>query len=219
MGRRCAGSRNPPPRRAAMRLGVVALLAGACVPSAYDRDLVTQLDREILALKDRNDTLSERLDNCDAEGHPGEIYPQLVQVFSGTEVEVSHVGVRAVLVIPSEVLFSSGSVQVREEATMVVDLLATALGLHEDRHVWIISHTDSPTLSSSMRRRYGSHWGLTTAMSASFMSSLVDMGVAETRFTIAGQGASSPRKSSDTPEGAGRNRRVVVVIGPPGAWG
>jgi len=190
------------------------VLLGACVPASYDRDLVTQLDREILALKQRNQVMGEQLENCDVAGDPGPIYAELVQVFSGTDVKVSKQGMRTVVVIPADRLFGRLSSKMREEAIMVPDMLATALQLHEDKHVWVIAHTDDEELSGSARRRFGSLWGLSMAQSTSFMVALVELGVAERRFTIAGRGGQEPLVQPDTPEGRASNRRLVVVIGP-----
>ncbi len=191
------------------------VLLGACVPASYDRDLVTQLDREILALKERNKVVSGKLENCDVDGNPGPIYAELVQVFSGTDVRVSKHGMRTVVVIPADRLFGRLGSQLREEAIMVPDMLATALQLHDDKHVWVIAHTDDEELSGSSRRRYGSLWGLSMAQATGFMVSLVELGVAERRFTIAGRGGQEPVAETDTPEGRASNRRLVVVIGPP----
>ena len=97
-----------------MSIVVIALMAWACVPATYDRDLVTQLDREILALKQRNELLGAASQDCDQGADPGPIYAELVQVFSGTQVKVSRSGSRTVVVVPSDELFASGQTVVRE---------------------------------------------------------------------------------------------------------
>lgn len=197
----------------------LALSAMGCIPATYDRDLVTQLDREILALKQRNDVLQERVEDCaDAGADPGPVYTELVQVFSGTEVEVLRNGVRTVVVVPSDQLFSPGQTVVRDEAMMVPDMLATALGLHEDLSVQVIAHTDDVELTGAARRRYLSLWGLSMAQATGFMVALVELGVDESRFTISGRGAQEPVAESDTPEGRAQNRRIVVIIGPSHDW-
>jgi len=190
-------------------------LATGCLKPA-DSDLVTQLDREVIALHKKNQMLENQLQSCSEGDLNTELYAQLNQVFSGTEITVEREGSRAVVVIPGELVFSPGSTKVRDEATMVTDLLATALTLHQDTHIWVIGHTDDDALVGTLRRRYGDNWGLSTARASAFMHLLVDkFGIAASRFTIAGQGETRPVATNDTPEGRVRNRRLVVVIGPP----
>lgn len=201
------------------RLAWLALLLGGCVPATYDRDLVTQLDREILALKQRTEVLQDQVKNCaDAGGEAGPIYTELVQVFSGTEVKVLRSGVRTVVVVPSDQLFSPGETVVRDEAMMVPDMLATALGLHPELSVQVVAHTDNVELSGADKRRYLSLWGLSMAQATGFMVALVQLGVDESRFTISGRGGQEPVAESDTPEGRAQNRRIVVIIGPSHDW-
>ena len=201
-----------------MPLSLVLWAALLGCPKAADRELVHQLDREILALRERNEALKTQLQSCSAGELDTELYAQLNQVFSGTEVQVGRAGVRAVVTIPGELLFAPGSVEVREEARMVLDLLGIALRLHGDTHVWVVAHTDDEALSGALKRRFLDNWGLSTARSRAIMLKLSeDFGVEAERFTIAGRGSSEPVAENDTPEGRAKNRRVVVVIGAPDA--
>lgn len=196
------------------------MLLAACPPSAYDQNLVGQLDREVLALGERNKALEARLEDCSASDAPAsELFTELMQVFSGSEVLVERRGVRTLVTIPGSVLFSPGRVDVRQEAEMVLDLLATGLKLHPEQHIMVIGHTDDQALSGSLRRRYGSNFELSALRAASFMRHLVDrFGVDRTRFTIAGRGPMDPLVSNDTPEGRAQNRRIQLVVGPPEPW-
>ncbi|MCK6506507.1 OmpA family protein [Myxococcota bacterium] len=191
------------------------LLLTGC-PHTGDTDLVQQLDREVIALRKKNQVLEEQLQACGQGELETALYAQLVQVFSGTEVTVHREGARAAVVIPGELLFAPGSTEVRDEAAMVSDLLATALNLHPQTQVWIIGHTDDDPLSGSLKRRFGDNWGLAAGRAQAFMRVLVDrFGVAEARFSISGRGPVHPIATNDTPEGRALNRRIVVVVGPP----
>lgn len=187
----------------------------ACATTGGSSNLVEQLDREIIALRKRNEALHAQLQSCSEGELDTEIYAELTQVFSGSEVQVSRAGARTVVVIPGELLFAPGSTSVREESAMVLDLLAVALRIHADTQVQVIGHTDDDPLTGTLRRKYGDNWGLSTARAHAFMLKLVDdFGVEADRFTIAGRGPSEPVVSNDTPEGRARNRRIVVVVGP-----
>lgn len=184
-------------------------------PDERQQALIYQLDREVIALKLRNDQLREQAERCDdPQGNP--IYTELLQVFSGSEVSVERDGAQTVVIIPGALLYSSGSTTIRAEATMVLDLLSVALNLHADAKVRVIGHTDDRPLVGALRRRYGTNWELSVFRAAALMRAMVgDFGVQEDRFTIAGRGSSQPIASNDTPEGRERNRRLVVIIGPP----
>ena len=200
-------------------MGVIVLALIGCAwirPDEHQQTLIYQLDREVIALKLRNDQLREQVERCSDGTRDNPIYTELLQVFSSSEVAVEREGAQTVVVIPGGLLFSSGSITIRDEATMVLDLLSVALKLHTDAKVRVIGHTDDRPLAGSLRRRYGTNWELSVFRAAALMRAMVeDFDVEEDRFTIAGRGASEPIASNDTPEGRERNRRLVVIIGPP----
>jgi len=204
----------------ALAFGLMAGLLSGCIPSPYDQPLVEQLDREVLALQERNRMCKEQLVTCSQDGTPHVFYSEMVEVFSGTEVKVERSGPNTVLVVPGGMLFSSGRTTIRQEAMMVLDLLSIGLHLHSDLHVWVIGHTDdSPLSSSSMRRKYGTNWELSAHRAASVMHVMVkEFDLPAERFTIGGRGPVQPIVANDTTEGRALNRRLVIVVGPPDEW-
>ena len=179
------------------------------------QNLVQQLDREVIALTERNRILQNRLETCDQNSGPSPIYTELVQVFSSTEVKVSRQGARTLVSIPAAVLFSSSAVQVRQEATMVLDMLATALSIHPDQAVWIIGHTGDLAPTGSLRNRFRSNWELSAFQAAALLHTLTErFGLDPKRFTISGRGAEEPIADNDTPAGRNHNNRIVIVILP-----
>ena len=199
-------------------MGLILLALIGCAWVRFDEQqqaLVYQLDREIIALKLRNDQLREQVERCAQDPSSNPIYTELFQVFSDSEVLVERDGAQTVVTIPGALLFSSGSTTIRAEAAMVLDPLSTALSLHTDATVRVIGHTDDRPLAGSLRRRYGTNWELSVFRAAALMRIMVDeFGLQEERFIISGRGASQPIATNDTPEGRERNRRLVVVIGP-----
>ncbi|MCB9780653.1 MAG: OmpA family protein [Alphaproteobacteria bacterium] len=203
-----------PPCRPPAALLLLSLWATGCL-APKDAELIRSLDAEIIAVRQKNAMLQAELANCSEGELESDLYAQLTQVFSGTEVWVAREGARSVVVIPGSVLFRPGETTIREEATMVLDLLATALKLHPDTQAWIIGHTDDHALSGTLKRKYDDNWGLSTARARAFMDRLVtDFEMDPDRFTVAGRGPSDPIDVNDTPEGRERNRRIVVVVGP-----
>ena len=202
-------------------LVLLPLCGPACVPhTPSDMALIQQLDQEVLAARERNRTLEEQLQHCGETGSTAEIFRELSQVLSGTEVELERDGPRTAVIIPSDMLFGSDGIEVRQEATMVLDLLATALKLHPGLSVMVLAHTDDQPVPRELRRLAPDHWALSTAQArAVALSLIINFGVEETRLSVAGRGSAAPRSPNDTPAERARNRRVVVVIGPPAPWG
>lgn len=201
----------------ALHRALLAGLVAGCAHTTDNPDLVNQLDREVIALKEHNAMLRKQVQDCDQGGPAPQIYTELYQVFSGTEVEVERQGRLTVVTIPGSLLFRAGSTDIREEARMVIDMLGTALGLHPDTHVRIVGYTDDQPLTGHLRLRYGTNWELSALRAAQFMHSLVDgYHLSPDRFTISGRGPVDPIASNDTPEGRALNRRIEVVIGPGG---
>ena len=179
--------------------------------------LVRQLDGEVVALRNRNQMLENRSRNCqDPYAAPAPIYSELHQVFSSMEVEVWRNGATTLVGIPGEQLFGSGSVRVRREAMMVLDLLADALKAHPEQSILVTGHTDDKPLSGRLRQTYASNWELSSTRAAAVIRVLVgNFEVSPERFTVAGRAEFDPIEDNSTPEGRASNRRVVVSILPP----
>ena len=179
--------------------------------------LVRQLDGEINALHTRNQMLENQARNCqDPYAAPAPIYSELHQVFSSMEVEVWRNGATTLVGIPGEQIFASGSVRVRREAMMVLDLLADALKAHPEQSITVTGHTDDKALTGRLRQTYGTNWELSSTRAAAIVRVLVDDFLVEgERFTVAGRAEFDPIEDNSTPEGRAANRRVVVSILPP----
>lgn len=207
-------------RRAVVPALVLVLLA-AMLPYAVragaspDRELIGQLDREVIALKQKLRYLEERLAGSAPGGEVGSLYPELVQVYSGGPVKVDRAGGATRVSLPGDILFSSGSVLLREEATFALDLLATALKLHMDVNVLMVGHTDTDAPAGLFKKMYATNWELSYARALAVTRALAeDHGVPYTHFTVAGRADLDPLTGNDTPEGRATNRRVVAHLSP-----
>jgi flagellar motor protein MotB len=204
--------------RRLLRAGLVAgaLLAvplGVRAGASTDRELIGQLDREVIALQQKVKILEDRLTGCAEGGAASTLYPELVQVYSGGPVKVERTGATTRVILPGELLFSTGSVIVREEADFALDLLATALKLHMNARVLLVGHSDSDPPSGPFRKLFPSNWELSYARALAVGRELTEgHGVPSTRFTIAGRGDLDPLTGNDTPEGRATNRRVVAHL-------
>lgn len=202
-----------------MRQGWI-LLCLAASPAVYagaadDRQLIGQLDREVIALKQRIKALEEGTKSCGSGSEPSPIYAELTQAFAGQPVTVSRIGTETLVTIPEQVLFSNGAMTMREEGEFAMDLLATGLKAHADMDVVVVGHGDGEPPPGNLRKLYPTPWELSAIRADIVARNLIEgYGVSPHRFTVAARGDQDPVASGDTPEGRAQNRRIVVHILP-----
>lgn len=199
----------------------LVMLLAACPPKhGGNEGLVYQLDKEVIALKQKVEWLEAKQGDCEGSGEPAPIYAELIQIMPASEATVTREGSVTLVSVPASKLFASGSFRLRSEATMVLDLLATALNLHPTSPVHIVGYTDDSPLGGSFKRYYASNWELSAMRSGAVARELMGRyELAPERLTILGRGPMEPVADNDTPEGRDANRRIVVRILPPAALG
>lgn len=198
-----------------MRLLLPLLVAG-CLRKPPPDPLSDKLESEVQALRARNEILESRLARCtdEAMGINPDLARQLYQVFADTEVKVERRQNLTLLIFPGELLFPTDSLTLRQEALPMLDLLATALGLHPDQRVWIVGYADRPPKSASLAKLYPSTFEWSAAQASVVMRALIGkFSLDPARFVVAGRGDASPLSQEDTPEAHARNRRVEIVFG------
>lgn len=196
------------------------LLLMGCPHSGYYKDgagLEAQLDREIQALRSQVRELEGELESCDVQGEPDRMYADLHQVFAGTEVVVERAGNATKVIIPGDHLFRAGTTDTRQEANMTLDLLATAVNIHDKHQVVIEGHTDDSMPTGELARYYRSNWEVSFARAKAVMEVLTkSYGVSESRISLVARGEFDPVASNDVSSGKAQNRRIVIYIYPPG---
>lgn len=179
---------------------------------------VDQLDREVMACQDRLAAAQESSRHCDSGGPPPPVYTELLQTFADSEVEVLRDGPRVVVVFPGGLLFGGGSVEVRKEAMLPVDLLATAMSLHPELHAWIGGHTSDAPIPRPYSK-YHTHRSWSFAQADALAKVLTErFSVAPERLAVAAYGDSRPRAENETEGGRRKNHRIVVILGPSEDW-
>ncbi len=195
---------------------MLALLwPGGCGLRRDPDHLARQLEREVQALNQIVRDLREQAETCEEPGRTTALYADLHQVFSGTEAEVFQVGITTVVRLPVGLLFTDRyELRLREEATMQLDLLATALRLHPNTTVEVVGHTDDGMLPPDIERMgglLGLSWRYAEAVARKLTA---EFDVDPARFTVSARGPWAPIASNDVPSGQERNRRVEVRIRP-----
>ncbi|MBN2532480.1 MAG: flagellar motor protein MotB [Spirochaetales bacterium] len=118
-----------------------------------------------------------------------------------------------IISLATDAYFREGSAEVDiEETREVLKNVAKLLKdpLMENSTFRIEGHTDSsPTDPNSL---YPTNWELSTARATNVLHYLVEFGVNEDQFQVAGFAHTVPFFENDTPEGRAANRRVDIVI-------
>ncbi|MBP1687101.1 MAG: OmpA family protein [Deltaproteobacteria bacterium] len=111
------------------------------------------------------------------------------------------------VVMPSDVMFSSGSAQLQPGARDKLRRFADVLNRYPQTTVQVIGHTDS-------RGSEASNDELSRRRAQSVAEELTADGVSAARLMTFGRGASQPVATNATPEGRAQNRRVEINVNP-----
>lgn len=207
-----------------LRLAGLAVLAclpwlAGCPPKTVYPDgsgLVGQLNREVQALQQTVRQLEYEAATCrDPQAGPDPLYQELHQILGNTEIRVERRGRTTIITFPADHLFGVDELSLREEATMTLDLMSTALKLHPEYTIEVEGHTDDGGVPMDQRRRFGDPFTFSAARAHALVATLVEeFGLREERFGVIGRGPSRPIASNDTDVGRRTNRRVVMYLYP-----
>jgi outer membrane protein OmpA-like peptidoglycan-associated protein len=132
-----------------------------------------------------------------------------------SELEAAPTDEGDLVTLPEDVLFDFDSATLKPEASATLDRLAEAAVLAQDRPVDIRGHTDA-------RGDDGYNLDLSRRRAEAVRDHLAGRGVDLARMTAEGFGETRPVAANegpggvDDPAGRQRNRRVEVLLGPPG---
>ena len=120
------------------------------------------------------------------------------------------------VILQGEVIFDSGSDQLRPEGDAFIGRLApTLVALLEaerDQMVLVGGHTDDRPLRGD--GRFASNWELSTARALAVTRVLTAAGLPATRVVAAGFGAEHPRVPNADEASRRKNRRIEVLLVP-----
>lgn len=132
----------------------------------------------------------------------------------GDREDIQVVGDR--FVFQAEVLFDSGSAEIRPEARQQIDKLAGVIKQLEAEIPpeinWVLrvdGHTDARPISSA---QFASNWELSSARAISVVRRLIELGVSPQHLVAAGFGEYQPIDTGRTEEAFRRNRRIELKL-------
>ncbi|HEY9521474.1 MAG TPA: peptidoglycan -binding protein [Methyloceanibacter sp.] len=132
----------------------------------------------------------------------------------GSRADFQVVGDR--FVFPADVLFDSGSADLKPEAMPQIDKLTDALKELETQIppdiAWVLridGHTDIKPITNV---NFPSNWELSSARAISVVRYLIDHGIPANRLVAAGFGEFQPLDPGDSDEALAKNRRIELKL-------
>ena len=110
--------------------------------------------------------------------------------------------------INDSLLFTPGSAELAAIASGVLNEIAPMLKDNE-RLIQVEGHTDNIAIHNDV---FYSNWELSAVRASSVVRMLSDTGIAETRLSALGFGATQPISENNTETGRAKNRRVSIMI-------
>lgn len=176
------------------------------------KGMTSSKDARIAELGKRlNTLLAKRVNKL--EQYQSEFFGRLREILKGNK-NVRIVGDRFLL--PSELLFASGSATINDNGRKELDKLAgTLLDVTDsipDDIDWILrvdGHTDRIPINT---KNFPSNWELSTARAVAVVRYLSDKGVPQKHMAAAGFGQFSPVAKGNSPEALQENRRIEIKL-------
>jgi outer membrane protein OmpA-like peptidoglycan-associated protein len=137
------------------------------------------------------------------EGEKGELRAQLLQQLNS--VLQTRDSARGLIVNMSDVLFQTGSSELRPQVREKLSKIAGIVLSHPGLKLAVEGHTDSVGSKGTNQR-------LSEKRAQAARDYLVSQGVSRDSITSQGFGEGSPIESNDTAEGRQKNRRVEMVV-------
>jgi len=163
--------------------------------------------------------LTEQLSNITPTALPVELSNALADWArqSGSDL-ISYDERRGVVQFKSDLLFASGSAEVKPEAARQLRLLADILNstAADDFDVLVVGHTDDQPIRHAAAK-HPTNWHLSVHRAISVQTILAKAGVSERRQAVMGMGEFHPLEPNPPDKtGNPRNRRVEIYIVPVG---
>jgi chemotaxis protein MotB len=114
--------------------------------------------------------------------------------------------------LPDDVLFPSGSAQLKKEGKEAIQSLAQVLKNVGERDFLVAGHTDNVPVSKS--GAFKSNWDLATSRAVTVVKLLTDSGVDPKHLTAAGYAEFDPIADNADKDGRAKNRRLEIILMP-----
>ena len=168
---------------------------------------------KIGSLESEVDSLGKERD--DIRARFAELKQELESDLHSKDIEIEQLkGDLTVIRLGSDILFDTGSAQLREAGRNALGHIAAALNEFPDRQISLEGHTDSVPISERLQDEYATNWELSTARAARAVRYLQQQGVSPERLRAVGYGPYRPVADNDDPTARGLNRRLEIMLLP-----
>jgi chemotaxis protein MotB len=135
---------------------------------------------------------------------------QFREMIASGQLRVRIVRGRMVVELPENILFDSGSAELKDTGKETLRRVAQILAQIPDREFLVAGHTDNVRV----RRSWPSNWELSAARGVVVTRFLAENGVPGPRLAAAGYGPFAPVANNGTPQGREQNRRIEIILMP-----
>ncbi len=185
---------------------------------AAARDDITALNGQLAQTREEKHVLEARLVDLSEQqkkeaAHFALLQSRLEQELDEHRVEITQLKNRMTVInLTSEVLFDSGSIEIKPAGRKVLNLIAESLNAYPEREISIDGHTDNVPVGRASR--YVSNWDLSTTRAIAALDHLQRAGVAPRRLRAVGHGEHKPIASNTDEIGRQLNRRIEIRLLP-----
>jgi len=199
-------------------VAVIALLGGCLVPQSRLDQQKLETDSCYAALERENKNKHELASTVVELEKKNETYDELVSSLQDEMkqklIEVKRQGQRVTVNVSDQVLFDSGSAEVKTAGQTALDKIAHVLAKVSDRRIDVEGHTDNLKVSPELARTFPSNWELSAARATTVVRYLEARGVNPKRMAAVGKSEFRPVAANSTPAGRQLNRRIEIVLTP-----
>lgn len=193
-----------------------------------------RLEQQYLATKQSLDAANARLQNLQASN--GQLEDQMKHILASNRPGSSPLSDDATLRLKrlkdkypdfefdpqtgvskfsTDLLFNTGSDEIRPEAMRVISEFASIMNQSDARHLKVLvsGHTDDrPVVKPGTQQKHQDNMGLSAHRALSVLRSLRKAGVAEGRMGVSGYGMHQPVEPNKSEATRARNRRVEIFV-------
>lgn len=185
---------------------------------------IEQMRSRIADLTAERDVLTEKLAKLAAEKKTkveevSKSYDTLIgsmkdEIAQG-QVIISQLKGQLSVKLQDEILFQSGSADIKADGKKLLSTLAKALAGEPGKAIQIEGHTDSVKIGGALAEKYQSNWELSSARAVAVVRYLSEKeGLDGRRLSAAGFGEFNPIADNSTNEGKAKNRRIEIKLLP-----
>jgi chemotaxis protein MotB len=172
----------------------------------------TKLDESAAKLKVALKELAERKAAADRRvAEFKQLLAKFQKLIDAGKLKVEIVEGRMVLVLPTDILFSSGSARLSDEGDAAIREVAAVLATMVDRRFQVEGHTDNVPIKN---KQFRNNWELASGRALNVVASLTDAGVLGEVLSAASYGEYRPVAKNDNSENRAKNRRIEIVLVP-----